>query len=195
MSVEQTCKVETREPSTATKTAQIEGAEYSRNQVIFKPTLNFYHQNARGTGCALKIELHPAQGSTPGSMMFVIAGQRSLAKLQGEGARQATFDWPAAIIFKLDFGELAKILAVLRGRSEDVNDGKGLLHKSAKAVTYIHFRHTTRVSEGYLLDAYRVRSETDKVRFSFLFSVEEALGLESALAASMGLVAFGVRSF
>lgn len=33
----------------------------------FRPRLALYHANAKGTGCAIKMELHPAHGATDGS--------------------------------------------------------------------------------------------------------------------------------
>ena len=195
MKEEQESWVEAFGAPTSPKTAQIEGKDASQQRGGFQPTLNFYHQNARGTGSALKIELHPAHDATAGSVMFVLAGQKSLARREGDVVRQATFDWPSAVIFKVDFGELAKMIAVLRGHVEAVNEGKGFLHKSARGMVYIHFRQTTTPVEGFLLDVNRVRNTDEKTRLSFLFTADEALGLELALSASMRLVAFGARGF
>ena len=39
----------------------------------FRPKLSLYHANAKGTGGALKLELHPAHDATDGSIMAASA--------------------------------------------------------------------------------------------------------------------------
>ena len=39
----------------------------------FRPRLSYYHPNARGTGCAVQFELHPAHESTSGSIFASFA--------------------------------------------------------------------------------------------------------------------------
>ena len=49
----------------------------------FRPRLAIYHANAKGTGCAIKMELHPAVGATDGSIFCTFAAQKTVGNRLG----------------------------------------------------------------------------------------------------------------
>ncbi len=49
------------------------------------------HANARGTGSAVRFELHPARGKTAGYLFVEVARQKTVASMQGEVPTFATF--------------------------------------------------------------------------------------------------------
>lgn len=160
----------------------------------FRPNMCFYHANPKGTGSAVKMNLHPAHDNTDGCIMLTIANQLTVGDRRAERPTFSTFDWENAICVKLDFNDLVQILQVFRGESESIGDGKGLYHVSAKGSTSIRLAHLVEPVAGYMLDLCRraAGAEGDGVRARFLFSPAEALGLCEAVAGSLYLVCFGI---
>jgi hypothetical protein len=165
----------------------------------FRPTLSIYHPNARGTGCAVKMELHPAHDDVDGSIMVTLANQIAPEDIKKDApakgfANFARFDWRNRITVKLDFSDLCRILQVLRGECEAVEDGKGLIHTSPGFLTKIQLRHTQDPKPGFILEVYK--NSTDKSARDtcarILFSTAEAYGLAMSFEASIGIICFGI---
>jgi len=161
---------------------------------LFRPNMCFYHANPKGTGSAVKMNLHPAHDDTDGCVMLTIANQKTVGDRRAANPTFSTFDWENAICVKLDFGDLTQILQVFRGECESINEGKGLYHVSPKGATSIRLAHLVDPVAGYMLDICRKanRENDDGVRARFLFGAAEALGLCEAIAGSLYLVCFGI---
>lgn len=161
---------------------------------MYRPSFRFYHANPRGTGSALKLDLHPAHDDVDGSIMLTIANQKTVGNRSAEVPTFPTFDWEGAICVKLDFNDLAQILQVFRGECESINEGKGLYHISTKGATSIKLAHLVDPVSGYMLDICRKASKEDDngPRARFLFGSAEALGLCEAIAGSLYLICFGI---
>ena len=158
----------------------------------YRPRLMFYHANARGAGCALQLELHPAHDNTDGSIWLCAANQMTVGDRRGPEPTYARFDWEHKITVKLDFMDLSKILQVFRGETESLEGGKGLIHNSPTATTRILLRHITDPIQGYSFELYRSAKTGEDERTHFLFLPSEALGLSEAIAGSMSVISFGI---
>ena len=159
----------------------------------YRPNLCFYHANAKGTGSALKMNLHPAHDSADGCIMLTVANQMTVGDRTGPNPTYARFDWENAVCVKLDFNDLTQMLQVFRGECESVCDGKGLYHTSPRGTTSIRLSHFVDPSSSYMLDICRRRGEVrDETRVRFNFSSAEALGVSEAIAGAMHLVCFGI---
>ena len=80
--------------------------EYERAPGM-RPRLALYHANARGTGCAIKMELHPASGAADGGIFCTFAAQKTVGYRLGPNPTFPTFDWTEAHTVKLAFDDLA----------------------------------------------------------------------------------------
>ena len=158
----------------------------------FRPRLALYHASARGTGCAVKIELHPAHGQKDGCFMLTAASQSVVGDRTGAAPKFARFDWENSITVKLDFADLCQFLQVFRGESESIGDGRGLFHTSQAATTKICLRHIVDPVPGYLLDLFRTPRGRAEIRAHFMFSPSEAQGLRCVIEGSMCYVCFGI---
>ena len=160
----------------------------------YRPNLSFYRANAKGSGAAVQMNLHPAHDDVDGCIMLTIANQLTVGNRMGPNPTFATFDWENAMTVKLDFNDLTQILQVLRGECESVNGDKGLYHRAPCGCTSIKFRHLVDPISGYSLEVYRSKRNDGKEdsHACILFNPAEALGICEAIAGSMYLVAFGI---
>jgi len=160
----------------------------------FRPRASdaYYHANAKGTGSAVRFELHPAHDTVAGSVFASLAMQRTLATNQDGNRVFPTFDWKNGITLKLDRTDLSQILQVLRGMQESIADGKGLFHRSATANTIIKFAHQIEPRPGYVLSVSRKTQNGDLANAYFIFDVSEAFSLMLALERAMLYVCFGI---
>jgi len=161
-------------------------------QKTYRPKLRFYHANAKGTGCAVAMELHPAHDDTDGSIMVCMSNQATIGDLRGPNPKYPRFDWDGSIFVKLDFSDLCRILQVLRGECESIDDGRGLYHATATATTKIVFRHIIEPFSGYSFELYRTLRNGGESHAHYVFSPWEALGLAEAIAGSMSVISFGI---
>ncbi len=152
----------------------------------------YYHANAKGTGSALKLELHPAHGDTAGSVFVKIANQMTVGSMQGGSPVFATFDWGKSITVKLDRTDLSQILQVLRGMQESIADGKGLFHRSASGNTIIRFSHQIDPRPGYMLSIWRKAATGEEASSFYVFDMNEAFTLMLALEQAILYVCFGI---
>ena len=110
-----------------------------------RPAITMYHANAKGTGTALRLELHPARTDSDGSILATIAPQNEIKPV-------ASFYWNNSISVRLCLMDLAKILQVLRGNYESIDDGKGLYHRTGDGFTVVRLYHRIEPIGGYVLD-------------------------------------------
>lgn len=159
----------------------------------YRPALKFYHANAKGTGAAMEMKLHPAHDNVDGSIMLRVANQSAVGDRRGPVPTFARFDWENAICVKLDFNDLCCFLQVFRGECESINGGGGLFHKTARANTKIQLRHLLDPVTGYSLEVYRNLREGDAGSHGhFIITPTEATGICEAIAGSMSVVGFGI---
>ena len=159
----------------------------------FRPKLALYHANQKGTGGALKMELHPAHDDVDGSIMLRIANQCAVADRRGPSPTYARFDWENAICVKLDFNDLCRILQVFRGECESIEGDHGLFHQTSRATTKIQLRHMIEPVSGYSLEVYRnLREGGAGTHGHIIITPAEAMGLCEAIAGSMSVICFGI---
>ena len=159
----------------------------------YRPDLRIYHASAKGTGCALKMNLHPAHDDCDGCIMAVFANQLTVGDRNLPQPTFSRFDWENAIAVKLDFNDLCMMLQVFRGECESILDGKGLFHRTAKASTVINLRHMVEPVSGYSFEVSRTMSDGSAPRRAhIMLANHEALGLAEAIAGSLAVVSFGI---
>ena len=159
----------------------------------FRPRLAIYHANAKGTGCAIKMELRPASGATDGGIFCTFAAQKTIGNRLGANPTFPTFDWDGAITVKLAFDDLTKIQQVFRGECESINGDHGLWHRTAMGNTKIVLRHIVDPVPGYTFEVLFAPADGgEERRWLFLLQPSEALGISEVISGSMYLVAFGV---
>ena len=163
-----------------------------------RPTLALYHANGKGTGSAMKLELYPAKIGDPnsGAIYVTIAQQSSFGDRASIPPIYPTFDWDNSLKVKLGFTDLAKVLQVLRGETESINDGKGLFRCYADKWQRIGFRHVIEPLAGYSMDVVEALDKNEHTnmdrRIRIFLSNAEALGLSLAIEHSFAAIAFGV---
>ena len=162
------------------------------NTKIHHPSLAFYKANAKGTGCAMKMELHPAHGDTAGCIMMTLASQKTVGDRRGPNQTFPTFDWENPITVNLDFTDLSKMIQVFRGECESIEDGRGLVHRSPSGLTYIKLEHLVEPIPGYRLDVKLCDGEGRVEKRAIMLAPYEALGLTAAIESSLGVICFGV---
>ena len=171
-----------------------ETSEGSGQRQDFRPALYFYHQNTKGSGCALKLELIPAAGTNAGFVYATFASQAtSMAKDPSGRRNPPTFDWRNAVTVKLDIGDLTEMIMVFRGIKESIEDGKGLYHQSGRGVTIIRLEHVIEPVPGYVFSVSRKPPVGDDIqRHSIMLTVSEAMSLSLSLESMLGIIAFGI---
>ena len=158
----------------------------------YRPSLVFYRANAKGTGSAMKMELHPAHGDTAGCIMMSLASQKTVGDYRGPNPIYPTFDWENAICVRLDFIDLSKMLQVFRGEYESIEDGRGLVHRLPSGLTYVRLEHLVEPIPGYRLDVKLCDGVVIVEQRSIILMPYEALGLVAAIESSLGVICFGV---
>lgn len=160
----------------------------------YRPNFAIYHPNGKGTGCALRMTLHPAHDRRDGYIMLELATQRTVGDRRAAIPKFPTFDWENRLVVKLGFADLCKMLQVLRGENGALEEGKGLYHRSARYATRIVLRRLTEPIQGYSLEIYRNsadKSDADR-NARIVLSPWEALGIALAIEDSIGVVCFGI---
>lgn len=166
--------------------------ENKRPLGAYRPKLAFYHPNAKGTGGALELVLHPAHDDVDGCIMARLSSQLTIGDRRGPEPVYPRFDWEGSITVKLDFNDISKMLQVFRGECETLEDGKGLYHQSTRGTTRINLRHQVELSPGYVFECYRTLKNGEEGHAMICLSPHEALGLTAALESSMGVICFGI---
>lgn len=157
------------------------------------PRYTCCHPNAKGTGCSVQFELHPAHEHVEGSIFVTFAGQKMVGSYENGRRILPTFDWENRITVRLDVNEVAEMLEVFRGYREKMADGKGLFHRTAKANTVITLEHRLEPAPGYLFSVSRKTVDGDLFkRLGVLLSMKEALVLSESLSGALVYMAFGM---
>lgn len=166
------------------------------NDVMYcYPSFHLYHASAKGLGCAVKMELSPAQDKSEGALWISLANQIAVGGNVGSGRVYPRFDWEKAVVIKLGFNDLCQVLQVFRGITEDIGNGKGLYHTSSRGTTRIVFRHLIEPFAGYSLEVFRSGlGESREKKVCFVFNTSEAEGICEAIAGSMSIITFGIPS-
>ena len=161
---------------------------------VNRPRLEFYHPNARGTGCAMTMVLHPADYTQSGFISVSIANQMTVGNPTGDNPTYPTFDWENSVDVVLDFNDLCAILQVLRGETESIGDGRGIFHKYKECCQKIQFSHLIDPVCGYSFEVVETPANGgEEKRVNMLLSPAESLGICESIAGSMHLIAFGVQ--
>lgn len=150
-----------------------------------RPTWTMYHPNGKGTGSALRLELHPARPDAEGSILATIAPQKSPTPAP-------SFDWDNSIAVRLGILDLAKVLQVFRGQYESIDDGKVIYHRTANGCTVVRLEHRIEPFSGYVLAVSHRPNGGDTVRLIFAMTYDEAFALSEAIGHAMLYVSFGV---
>ena len=160
---------------------------------LYRPQLAFYHATAKGTGCAMKLTLHPAHDDTDGCIMLKMANQLTVGDRRGPNPTYPKFDWESALTVKLDFSDLSQMLQVFRGECESLNEGRGLFHATSAFTTRIVLRHGVDPVSCYSIELYRSsRGGQEESHTHIVLSSAEALGLSLAVESSFGVISFGI---
>lgn len=157
-----------------------------------RPTLTMYHPNGKGTGSALRLELHPAHDETDGSVFIRFAPQKAVSTATGEACTYPTFDWENAITARLAICEIAEVMQVFNGCAESLADGRGFFHRFERAVLAFRMEHLVEPCPGYRLEANRRVIDTDETQTAvIMLTPTEAYAIALALESSMSRIAFG----
>lgn len=168
-------------------------AEQDVATAAYAPQLAIYHANKNGTGCAMKMELHPARGGEDGCFMLILANQMTVGEGSGAARTFSKFNWERRITVKLDFSDICRIMQVLRGETESIDDGRGLFHDSGRYQTRLVLRHIVTPVQAYSLEVYRnSKSGCDDASSHIILSSSEAYGVFTALEHSIAFICFGV---
>lgn len=163
----------------------------------FRPQFALYHTNAKGTGCAIKMGLVPADvdddgHSVDGYIRMRLANQMTIGNPRGPNPTYPRFDWENVIEVDLNFDDLCKILQVFRGECENINDGKGLFHSDSTGRYRVTMSHHIDPVHGYSLEVSHTDSHgNEDSRSRFFFTPAESCGICEAIAGVMGTIVFG----
>lgn len=159
----------------------------------YSPALAFFHPNPKGSGSAIKFELKPATSSQDGVIMVTGMNQQTIGNLRGPIPVFPKFNWDDRIVVKLGFEDLSKMLEVLRGVREALNDGAGICHTISGCNTRISLTHSTRIGSEYIFELYRNWNFKPGERsFRIVFESFEAVGIEAAITGAMTFISFGI---
>ena len=168
-------------------------AEQGVATVAYAPQLAIYHANKHGTGCAMKMELHPAKGSEDGCFMLILANQMTVGGGSGAARTFSKFNWERRVTVKLNFSDICRIMQVFRGETESIDDGRGLFHDSGRYQTKLVLRHVVTPVQAYSLEVYRnSKNGGEDISAHILLNPAEAYGIFTALEHSIAFICFGV---
>lgn len=152
------------------------------------PTLGFYNACSKGCGSALRLSVYPATCDDDGHILAEFANQIT----GGKDPALYRFDWESPIVVKLRFDDLSQMLQVLRGETESIKEGHGLVHKSASDTKIIKFSHEIVNKPGYYLAVDTAKNDgSDERHVSIFLPSSAALGLTCSIENVMHLIAFG----
>ena len=159
---------------------------------VNRPRLEFYHPNTRGTECDMVMALSPADSTQNGFIAVSITNQLTVGNPTGDNPTYPTFDLENSVDFVLDFNDLCVILQVLRGETESIYDGRGILRKHKECSQRIQLRHVIEPACGYSFEVVETPANGgEEKRVHMLLSPAESLGICESISGSMYLIAFG----
>ena len=166
--------------------------ETERSDFEPRPRYTCCHPNAKGTGCAVRFELHPAHGRIEGSIFVTFSPQKTVGVCENGKKILPTFDWENRVTIRLSVNEVAEMLEIFRGYREKLGDGNGLFHRTACSSTVITLEHRLEPSPGYFFGVSRKLADGELRRMGVLIAMKEAMVLSESLASAMLYMAFGV---
>ncbi|HQQ04367.1 MAG TPA: hypothetical protein PLT67_05945 [Kiritimatiellia bacterium] len=152
----------------------------------------FYHPNGKGTGSAMRLEprINRDDRDRYNCFFMELAGQKTAANLKAGAGVPATFDWAAKITVKLGFLDVAEILTVLEGRSDNAGGSRnGLYHAAGNGNTLISFQASREQRIYHLSISKKNGSETPR-KLGITLSDTEATGLRCLLQTGLFFVTF-----
>lgn len=156
-------------------------------------SLGLYHQNGRGTGSALRLELRLNRAGEHRYNCFFLemATQKTCVQRQNGETQPATFDWERKVTVKLDFIDVCELLTVLEGRAGKVGgERSGLYHTAGGANTLIGFQRNAEQHTYYLgLSKKRDKDETPQ-KIGMTLSEVEATGLRNLFQTGLFYITF-----
>lgn len=159
---------------------------------VTSPKLALYHPNAKGTGCAIILELYPATKEHEGFILCSFANQMTVGNPMGDNQNYPKFDWENGVVVRLWFDDLTHMLQVLRGETESIHEGRGIFRKYKECSQRIQLRHVIEPVCGYSFEVFETpANRSDEKSAHMLLSPAESLGLCESIAGSMYLIAFG----
>ena len=167
-------------------------SQIGKTEVEVRPRYVCCHPNAKGTGCSLEFELHPAHDRVEGSIFVSFAAQKTLGSYENGRRIMPTFNWEERITIRLSVNEVAEMLEVFRGYREKLADGNGIYHRTAKANTIITLEHRMEPVPGYLFCVSRKSAEGGLKRLGVLLSMKETLVLAESFSGALLYMAFGI---
>ena len=163
---------------------------------VNRPRLEFYHPNAKGTGCAMAMALRPSDSTQNGYVAVSFANQMTVGNSTGDNPTCPTFDWENSVDVVLDFNDLCAILQVLRGETESIDGIHGIYHKYKEYCQKIQLRHLIDPVCGYSFEVVETPANGgEEKRVHMLLSPAESLGICESIAGSMYLITFGMPRY
>ncbi len=163
---------------------------------VNRPRLEFYHPNAKGTGCAMAMALRPSDSTQNGYVAVSFANQMTVGNSMGANPTFPTFDWENCVDVVLDFDALCAILQVLRGETESIDGIHGIYHKYKGCCQKIQLRHLIDPVCCYSFEVFEALANGgEEKRVHMLLSPAEALGIYESIAGSMYLITFGIPRY
>ena len=149
-----------------------------------------YHPNAKGTGMALAIELHPATEVQQGYLVIDFVRQSAVAKRENATPTFPRFDWAERRTVRLSASEVAMVLGVFAGVAEAINGGKGI--EVANGSATLKMRHRIEPTPWYVLSLAVRDGANGKIdKREIALSPTEATMLYYGLTAAMERLLFG----
>ena len=147
--------------------------------------------NGKGTGGMVRFSLHPANAGTAGYILMEIAPQSTIGT-RGEPSEYAE---GKKIPVMLGYDVIAKIIHVLRGNTESLDDGKGLFLRTDDASFILKMEHRIEPVPRYWMEVKRQKvGEHDMDAVSVCLTCMDATAMESVFSSALLYVTLGVPS-
>ena len=163
-----------------------ETVELENNRI--DPCLTLYHANAKNTGAALQMWLHPAVRGQPGCISLKLAQQTGPER----------FDWWNSVYVQLDLTDLAKLQMVFTGQVErTANNGAGMNNTIRHtldngSVIVVDLSYKVDPYPAYNLAVVKILPKSNAEQVQITLSTAEALAISEAIRGAMPYVAFGM---
>jgi hypothetical protein len=156
-------------------------------------SLNLYHQNGRGSGSAVRLELRLNQrGEDRYNCFFLeLAPQKTCAARLNGKMQPATFDWERKITVKLDFPDVCELLTVLEGKTARIGGERGgLYHQTPNANTLINFQKNEEQRTYYLGVSKKKDQDQAPQKLGITLTEVEATGLRCLFQVGLFYITF-----
>lgn len=151
-----------------------------------KNGITLFHPNSKGTGSLLRVELTPAVDGEHGFVTVGIIPQDS-------SVDYSTYDIVKELSIDLGPVECTKMIEVLRGVTESIEEGKGIIKREEGGAVVLEMSHVIDPVPGYNIVIKRRASVDAPVeRQKFRLTTTEGWMLSIALERAVPAVAFGI---